>query len=43
VVSLRDMTGVLAAMAPGSVDVEHEFDLLVRERRLTQIEQGDLD
>ena len=43
VVSMRDMTGVLAAMAPGSVAVEHEFDLLVRERRLTQIEQGDLD
>jgi CBS domain-containing protein len=43
VVSMRDMTGVLAAMAPGSVDVEHEFDLLVRERRLTFIEQGDLD
>ena len=43
VVSMRDMTGVLAAMAPGSVDVEHEFDLLVRERRLTRIEQGDLD
>lgn len=43
VVSMRDMTGVLAAMAPGSVDVEHEFDLLVREHRLTRIEQGDLD
>jgi CBS domain-containing protein len=43
VVSMRDMTGVLAAMAPGSVAVEHEFDLLVRERRLTRIEQGDLD
>jgi CBS domain-containing protein len=43
VVSMRDMTGVLAAMAPGSVAVEHEFDLLVRERRLVQIEQGDLD
>ena len=43
VVSMRDMTGVLAAMAPGSVDVEHEFDLLVRERRLIEIEQGDLD
>jgi CBS domain-containing protein len=43
VVSMRDMTGVLAAMAPGSVAVEHEFDLLVRERRLAQIEQGDLD
>jgi CBS domain-containing protein len=43
VVSMRDMTGVLAAMGPGSVDVEHSFDLLVRERRLAQIEQGDLD
>ena len=43
VVSMRDMTGVLAAMAPGNVAVEHEFDLLVRERRLTRIEQGDLD
>ncbi|MGH3273484.1 MAG: CBS domain-containing protein [Streptosporangiaceae bacterium] len=43
VVSMRDMTGVLAAMAPGSVDVEHEFDLLVRERRLARINQGDLD
>ena len=43
VVSMRDMTGVLAAMAPGSVAVEHDFDLLVRERRLTPIEQGDLD
>jgi CBS domain-containing protein len=43
VVSMRDMTGVLAAMAPGSVEVEHDFDLLVRERRLAQIEQGDLD
>ena len=43
VVSMRDMTGVLAAMAPGSPDVEHPFDLLVRERRLAQIEQGDLD
>ena len=43
VVSMRDMTGVLAAMAPGSPDVEHRYDLLVRERRLAQIEQGDLD
>jgi CBS domain-containing protein len=43
VVSMRDMTGVLAAMAPGSVAVEHDFDLLVREWRLAQIEQGDLD
>jgi CBS domain-containing protein len=43
VVGMRDMTGVFAAMAPGSVAVEHEFDLLVRQRRLAQIELGDLD
>jgi hypothetical protein len=30
-------------MAPGSVAVEHEFDLLVRQRRLARIEHGDLD
>ena len=43
VVSMRDVTGVFAAMAPGSVAGEHEFDLLVRERRLARIEHGDLD
>jgi len=43
VVSMRDVTGVFAALAPGRVDVEHEFDHLVRERRLARIEQGDLD
>ena len=43
VVSMRDVTGVFAAMAPGRVDVEHEFDQLVRERRLARIEHGDLD
>jgi len=43
VVSMRDVTGVFAAMAPGSVEVEHEFDLLVRQRRLARIEHGDLD
>jgi CBS domain-containing protein len=43
VVSMRDVTGVFAAMAPGSVAVEHEFDLLVRQRRLARIEHGDLD
>ena len=43
VVSMRDVTGVFAALAPGNVDVEHEFDQLVRERRLARIEQGDLD
>jgi CBS domain-containing protein len=42
-VSMRDVTGVFAAMAPGDVAVEHEFDLLVRERRLARIEHGDLD
>ncbi len=43
VVSMRDVTGVFAAMATGSVRVEHEFDQLVRERRLARIEHGDLD
>ena len=42
-VSMRDVTGIFAALAPGSVSVEHEFDQLVRERRLARIEQGDLD
>jgi len=43
VVSMRDVTGVFAALAPGAVAVEHEFDLLVRQRRLARIEHGDLD
>ncbi len=43
VVSMRDVTGVFAAMAARPVKVEHEFDHLVRERRLARIEQGDLD
>ncbi len=43
VVSMRDVTGVFAAMATGSVRVEHEFDQLVREQRLARIEHGDLD
>jgi CBS domain-containing protein len=42
-VSMRDVTGVFAALAPGTVSVEHEFDQLVRERRLARIEHGDLD
>ena len=41
VVSMRDVTGVFAAMAGGDVKVENEFDQLVRERRLTRIEQAD--
>ena len=43
VISMRDVTGIFAALAPGAVTVEHEFDQLVRERRLARIEQGDLD
>jgi CBS domain-containing protein len=43
VVSMRDVTGVFAAMGSGQVRVEHEFDQLVRERRLARIEHGDLD
>ena len=42
-VSMRDVTGIFAALAPGSVSVEHEFDQLVRQRRLARIEHGDLD
>jgi CBS domain-containing protein len=43
VVSMRDVTGIFAAMATSNVRVEHEFDQLVRERRLVRIEHGDLD
>jgi CBS domain-containing protein len=43
VISMRDVTGIFAALMPGSVSVEHEFDQLVRERRLARIEHGDLD
>jgi CBS domain-containing protein len=43
VVSMRDVTGIFAALVPGNVSVEHEFDQLVRERRLARIEHGDLD
>lgn len=43
VVSMRDITGVFAALGGGQVRVEHEFDQLVRERRLARIEHGDLD
>jgi len=41
--SMHDVTGIFAALAPGSVAVEHEFDALVRERRLARIEHGDLN
>src|SRR5580698_5761874 len=43
VVSMRDVTGVFAALAAGNISVEHEFDQLVRQRRLARIEHGDLD
>jgi CBS domain-containing protein len=43
VVSMRDVTGVFAAMSGGNVKVEHEFDQLVRKLRLARIEHGDLD
>jgi len=43
VVSMRDVTGVFGALGPGDDRVEHEFDQLVRERRLARIEHGDLD
>jgi CBS domain-containing protein len=42
-VSMRDITGIFGALAPGGVSVDHEFDQLVRERRLARIEHGDLD
>ena len=43
VISMRDITGIFAALIPAGVTVEHEFDQLVRERRLARIEHGDLD
>jgi CBS domain-containing protein len=43
VISMRDITGIFAALTPAGVTVEHEFDQLVRERRLARIEHGDLD
>ena len=43
VISMRDITGIFAALGPADVAVEHEFDQLVRERRLARIEHGDLD
>ena len=43
VISMRDVTGIFGALVPGSVSVEHEFDRLVRGRRLARIEHGDLD
>ena len=44
VVSMRDVTGVFGALGAGDseIDVEHEFDQLIRKRRLARIERGDL-
>jgi CBS domain-containing protein len=44
VVSMRDITGVFSALGTGDseIDIEHEFDRLVRQRRLARIE-GELD
>ncbi len=44
VVSMRDVTGVFGALGAGDseIDIEHEFDQLVRKRRLARIERGDL-
>lgn len=43
VVSLRDLVAVLAALGPASGDVNLPADDLVRSRRLSRIEAGDLD
>jgi len=44
VVSMRDVTGVFGALGAGDsqIDIEHEFDQLVRKRRLARLERGDL-
>ena len=43
VISMRDVTGVFGALGAGDseIDIEHEFDQLVRKRRLARIERGD--
>ena len=43
-VSMRDVTGVFGALGAGDseIDIEHEFDQLVRKRRLARIKRGDL-
>ena len=42
-ISMRDVTGVFGALGAGDseIDIEHEFDQLVRKRRLARIERGD--
>jgi CBS domain-containing protein len=43
-VGIRDVTGVFGAVGVGDseIDVEHEFNQLVRKRWLAWIERGDL-
>lgn len=41
--SMRDVTGVFAALSKDPDSVELEVDKLVREQRLARIEAGDLD
>jgi len=41
--SMRDVTGVFAALSKDPSGAELEVDQLVRERRLARIEAGDLD
>lgn len=41
--SMRDVTGVFAALSKDPASVELEVDTLVRQRRLARIEAGDLD
>jgi CBS domain-containing protein len=43
VISMRDVTGVFGALGTGDseIDIEHEFDQLVRKRRLARIERDD--
>jgi CBS domain-containing protein len=45
VVSMRDITGVFGALGAGDseIDIEHEFDRLVRKRRLARIEGNETD
>jgi CBS domain-containing protein len=45
VVSMRDITGVFGALGAGDseIDIEHEFDQLVRKRRLARIEGNEID
>ena len=37
----REQTGCCSSPPTGEIDIEHEFDQLVRKRRLARIERGD--